>query len=378
MDTIRRRARSRRKTSRGVWAEAALRTKSICGRPRTGSWATSFRTCSCSPWARRSRRRCYSKRLRSSLPSRRELGSRGRRRLRRGSWHGDRWGRGGSHDLLGRRDRTAVRLADDLAADDRPLVDEEPATFVDHIALDHAINFQVAAGRLRCFGHEAMEECLASSLREEIPGHHSGHVAYAVVPHEQVAANESSHRRGSRTDHHDGTLEPFVEDASAEDAYHVSVSRCLTRGRISRFRRAQACDPSHRSASRAAIEPKPAAVTACRYRKSWTSPAAKTPPPTTTTSRLLKKNPSHVAQALTPRPFRRSSFGRPRYLALAPVAMMTDRASWAPSEVHTMRGRFVKSTFDTLSSTKSALNRSACLRQSSMSSGPWTPLGNPG
>src|SRR5207253_2261791 len=161
-----------------------------------------------SPWARRSRRRCYSKRLRSSLPSRRELGSRGRRRLRRGSWHGDRWGRGGSHDLLGRRDRTAVRLADDLAADDRPLVDEEPATFVDHIALDHAINFQVAA---------------------------------------------------------------------AENAYHVSVSRCLTRGRISRFRRAQACDPSHRSASRAAIEPKPAAVTACRYRKSWTSPAAKTP-----------------------------------------------------------------------------------------------------
>src|SRR5438034_9173229 len=49
-----------------------------------------------------------------------------------------------------------------------------------------------------------------------------------------------------------------------------------------------------------------------------------------------------------------------------------------PAGVHTMRGRFVKSTFDTLSSTKSALNRSACLRQSSMSSGPWTPAGKPG
>src|SRR5438552_18463187 len=204
-------------------------------------------------------------------------GSHGRGKCRLVSKKCVRYGLGGSDDLLGRRDRTAVRLSNDLAAHDRPLVDEEPATFVDHIALDHAINFQVAAGRLRCLGHEAMEECLASLLREEIPGHHSGHVAYAVVPHEQVAAHESSHRRGSRPDHHDGTLEPFDEDASAEDAYHVSVSRCLTRGRISRFRRAQACDPSHRSASRAAIEPKPAAVTACRYRKSWTSPAAKTP-----------------------------------------------------------------------------------------------------
>src|SRR5439155_24908416 len=100
--------------------------------------------------------------------------------------------------------------------------------------------------------------------------------------------------------------------------------------------------------------------------------------PAATTGGLLRKDRSEVAQALAAGPVGGCWFGGRRYLALAPVAMMTDRASGAPSEVHTMRGRFVKSTFDTLSSTKSALNRSACLRQSSMSSGPWTPAGKPG
>src|SRR2546429_7762682 len=102
------------------------------------------------------------------------------------------------------------------------------------------------------------------------------------------------------------------------------------------------------------------------------------PPPITTTSRPLKKNPSQVAHALTPRPLRRSSFGSPRYLAFAPVAMITERPSCIPSEVQTLSGRFEKSTFDTLSSTNSALNRCACWRQSSISSGPWTPFGKPG
>ncbi|GIV16038.1 MAG: hypothetical protein KatS3mg022_1473 [Armatimonadota bacterium] len=37
------------------------------------------------------------------------------------------------------------------------------------------------------------------------------------------------------------------------------------------------CAASHRSASIAAIQPEPAAVTACRYTRSATSPAANTP-----------------------------------------------------------------------------------------------------
>src|SRR5438552_10606430 len=113
--------------------------------------------------------------------------------MRRGSRHLDEWSlsRRGRHDFLIGRDRTGVRLADDLAAHDRTLVDEEPATFVDHVALDHAINFQVAPGGLRGLRHESMKECLAGSLREKISGHHPGHIAYTIVPHEQVAANES-------------------------------------------------------------------------------------------------------------------------------------------------------------------------------------------
>src|SRR5256885_1552964 len=96
-----------------------------------------------------------------------------------------------------------------------------------------------------------------------------------------------------------------------------------------------------------------------RYRL---SSIAVSPPPITTTSRPLKKNPSQVAHALTPRPLRRSSFGSPRYLAFAPVAMITERPSCIPSEVQTLSGRFEKSTFATLPSTLGIKRRRAALR----------------
>ena len=56
-----------------------------------------------------------------------------------------------------------------------------------------------------------------------------------------------------------------------------------------------------------------------RVRKSASSSAV-SPPPTTAISRSRKKKPSHVAQALTPRPRNASSEGRPSHRAEAPVA----------------------------------------------------------
>ena len=47
------------------------------------------------------------------------------------------------------------------------------------------------------------------------------------------------------------------------------------------------------------------------------------PPPTTATSLPLKKKPSQVAQADTPLPLYLVSDSNPKYLALAPVAMIT-------------------------------------------------------
>src|SRR5436309_2408894 len=92
------------------------------------------------------------------------------------------------------------------------------------------------------------------------------------------------------------------------------------------------------------------------------SSIAVSPPPTTTTSRPLKKKPSQTAQALTPRPLRRSSFGSPRYFAFAPVAMMTERPSCIPSEVQTFSGRFEKSTFETFPSMLGFKRRRAPVR----------------
>ena len=53
------------------------------------------------------------------------------------------------------------------------------------------------------------------------------------------------------------------------------------------------------------------------------SSTAVLPPPMTATSWLLKKKPSQVAHAETPRPMNASSVGRPRYFADAPVAMIS-------------------------------------------------------
>ena len=57
-----------------------------------------------------------------------------------------------------------------------------------------------------------------------------------------------------------------------------------------------------------------------RYRASST---AVLPPPITATGWFLKKNPSQVAHAETPRPLKASSVGKPRYFADAPVAMIS-------------------------------------------------------
>ncbi len=53
------------------------------------------------------------------------------------------------------------------------------------------------------------------------------------------------------------------------------------------------------------------------------SSTAVLPPPITATRWLRKKKPSQVAQADTPLPRKVSSEGRPRYLAAAPVAMIS-------------------------------------------------------
>ena len=60
------------------------------------------------------------------------------------------------------------------------------------------------------------------------------------------------------------------------------------------------------------------------FDKNRASSAAVLPPPTTTTSLFLKKNPSHVAQADTPKPINLSSPGIPNHFAFAPVAIITE------------------------------------------------------
>ncbi len=57
--------------------------------------------------------------------------------------------------------------------------------------------------------------------------------------------------------------------------------------------------------------------------KKLASSMALSPPPITTTSLPLKKNPSQVAQALTPLPLSRCSLSSPSQLASAPVAIIT-------------------------------------------------------
>ena len=118
-------------------------------------------------------------------------------------------------------------------------------------------------------------------------------------------------------------------------------------------------------------------VLANRVRKVASS-IAESPPPTTTMSWSRKKKPSQVAQAETPRPSSRASFSRPRYRYLEPVATMTAWARCTSSPTLTIFGSTVRSTSVTSRGTSSAPKRSAWVRMSSMSCGPWMPSGKPG
>ena len=108
------------------------------------------------------------------------------------------------------------------------------------------------------------------------------------------------------------------------------------------------------------------------------SSIAESPPPTTTSSRSRKKNPSHVAHALTPRPRSCSSPGTPSQRALAPVEMITVCAvhDWSPAL--TANGRLDRSTSVACTGRTSAPKRAACFSNRSISSGPMRPSGNPG
>ena len=108
------------------------------------------------------------------------------------------------------------------------------------------------------------------------------------------------------------------------------------------------------------------------------SSMAVSPPPTTTISWSRKKNPSQVAQYETPRPAYSRSPLMPRLRGEAPVATITARARSSRSSVQTPKGRAEKSTRVTSPDTNAAPKRAACLRNSSINSGPWTPSGKPG
>ena len=109
------------------------------------------------------------------------------------------------------------------------------------------------------------------------------------------------------------------------------------------------------------------------------SSIAESPPPTTAMGFSRKKNPSHVAQVLTPCPSRRCSAPRPSMRADAPVVMIIERARNSRSPTHTPNGEAsLNSTRSASAVTNSAPNRSACSRNFIMSSGPRMPSGKPG
>ena len=116
---------------------------------------------------------------------------------------------------------------------------------------------------------------------------------------------------------------------------------------------------------------------AMRARKSASS-IAESPPPTTTIGLSLKKKPSQVAQVETPKPRSRDSLGRSSQRAVAPVAMITDRARCSSSSIQTPKGRAERSTRVTSDWTIRAPKRSAWSRMACMSSGPRIPSGKPG
>ena len=108
------------------------------------------------------------------------------------------------------------------------------------------------------------------------------------------------------------------------------------------------------------------------------SSRAVSPPPTTAISLSRKKKPSHVAQALTPRPRIRVSLSSPSHSAEAPVATITDSALYSVPRAHSRNGRDEKSTRSMSTSTMCVPKRSACGRNAAISSGPWMPSGKPG
>ncbi len=114
-------------------------------------------------------------------------------------------------------------------------------------------------------------------------------------------------------------------------------------------------------------------------RKSASSIAV-SPPPTTATFFSLKKNPSQVAQPLTPLPMSCCSFSRPSHFALAPVAITTAFASTGSSSpsAQSLNGLSEKSTRSTLSGRISAPKRAAWASRSSIIWGPSTPSSYPG
>src|SRR5438128_309759 len=98
-----------------------------------------------------------------------------------------------------------------------------------------------------------------------------------------------------------------------------------------------------------------------RVRKVASSRAV-SPPPTTAMRLPLKKKPSHVAHAETPRPRRRVSLSRPSHNALAPVATTTESAVYIEPPAHIRNGGPVRSTRSTSTSTRRAPKRSAWSR----------------
>ena len=73
------------------------------------------------------------------------------------------------------------------------------------------------------------------------------------------------------------SVSAVIMSAAIGDAPPWGWGSYQLRGVPARWAAASGWDSSHRSASMAAMHPDPAAVTAWRYRWSWTSPQAKTP-----------------------------------------------------------------------------------------------------
>jgi len=114
-----------------------------------------------------------------------------------------------------------------------------------------------------------------------------------------------------------------------------------------------------------------------RVRKRASSMAL-SPPPMTAISFPEAKNPSHVAQELTPWPMSACSDGRLSQRALAPDAMIRVRV-WMTSLPTVRRmGCAWRSTALRWAMRSSAPKRCACFFMFSISSGPWTPSGQPG